>query len=62
MVYYSTVIYRYRTIFNLFVVEGIPQAEIAQMLGLEHTTVRTQYHRAKHKILDLLKKRGCYEG
>jgi len=52
----------YRTIFNLFVVEGIPQAEIAQMLGLEHTTVRTQYHRAKHKILDILKKRGCYEG
>ncbi|MEX8546353.1 MAG: RNA polymerase sigma factor [Mucilaginibacter sp.] len=51
----------YRTIFNLFVVEGIPQAEIAQMLGLENSTVRTQYHRAKHKILNTLKEQGYYE-
>lgn len=48
----------YRTIFNLFAVENIPHAEIAQMLGLEHTTVKTQYHRAKHKILNTLKVGG----
>ena len=44
----------YRTIFNLYAVENIPQAEIAQMLGLEHATVRTQYHRAKQKLLSIL--------
>ncbi len=49
----------YRTVFNLYVIENIPQAEIAQILGIEHTTVRTQYHRAKHKILNILKE-GAY--
>jgi len=49
----------YRTVFNLFVVENIPHAEIAQMLGIEYSTVRTQYHRAKHKILNILKE-GAY--
>jgi RNA polymerase sigma factor (sigma-70 family) len=51
----------YRTIFNLYVVENIPHGEIAQMLGMEHTTVRTQYHRAKHKIMNLLKHGGYRE-
>jgi RNA polymerase sigma-70 factor (ECF subfamily) len=51
----------YRTVFNLFAVENIPHAEIAQMLGMEHTTVRTQYHRAKHKILSTLKIGGYHE-
>ena len=46
----------YRTVFNLYAVEGIPQAEIAEMLGLEHTTVRTQYHRARQKIVAALQK------
>ena len=46
----------YRTVFNLYAVEGIPQAEIAQMLGLEHATVRTQYHRARQKIVATLQK------
>ncbi|HEY4326663.1 MAG TPA: RNA polymerase sigma factor [Mucilaginibacter sp.] len=51
----------YRTVFNLYVVEGIPQAEIAEMLGLENTTVRTQYHRAKQKILMILREGGYDE-
>jgi RNA polymerase sigma-70 factor (ECF subfamily) len=51
----------YRTVFNLYVVEGIPQAEIAEMLGLENTAVRTQYHRAKHKILTMLREGGYDE-
>jgi RNA polymerase sigma factor (sigma-70 family) len=45
----------YRTVFNLFAVENIPHAEIARMLGIEHNAVRTQYHRAKQKILITLK-------
>jgi RNA polymerase sigma factor (sigma-70 family) len=51
----------YRTVFNLYVIENIPHAEIAQMLGIEKTTVRTQYHRAKHKIIETLKA-GGYDG
>ena len=51
----------YRTIFNLFAIENIPHLEIAEMLGLEYTTVRTQYHRAKLKILNTLKQGGYHE-
>ena len=50
-----------RTIFNLFVIENIPHAEIAEMLGMEHAAVRTQYHRAKHKILNTLNEGGFHE-
>jgi RNA polymerase sigma factor (sigma-70 family) len=50
----------YRTIFHLYALENIPQAEIAQMLGLENTTVRTQYHRAKNKILHAIKVGGYH--
>jgi RNA polymerase sigma factor (sigma-70 family) len=48
----------YRTIFNLYAIENIPHAEIARMLGITNTTVRTQYHRAKHKIIETLKAGG----
>lgn len=50
-----------RTIFTLFVIENIPHAEIAEMLGMEHAAVRTQYHRAKHKILKALNEGGFHE-
>ncbi|WP_447641401.1 MULTISPECIES: RNA polymerase sigma factor [Chitinophagaceae] len=46
----------YRTVVNLYLVEGLPQEEIAEILGISHATVRTQYHRAKKKILFLLQK------
>ncbi len=45
----------YRTVFQLFAIENIPQAEIAQMLGMSHTGVRTQYSRARKKVLETLK-------
>lgn len=48
----------YRTIVQLYLIENIPQEEIAQMLGISHNNVRTQYHRAKHKILKTLKEGG----
>lgn len=51
----------YRTVFTLYAMENIPQAEIARMLGVEHTTVRTQYHRARWKILNKLKVGGYHE-
>ncbi|MVN92654.1 RNA polymerase sigma factor [Mucilaginibacter aquatilis] len=50
----------YRTIFQLYAVENIPQVEIAQMLGMSNSTVRVQYFRAKAKVLEMLKE-GHYE-
>jgi RNA polymerase sigma factor (sigma-70 family) len=51
----------YRTILNLYLFEQLSQEEIAGMLGLSHSTVRTQYHRAKKKILLSLKDKSYYE-
>ncbi len=48
----------YRTVVNLYLMEEIPQEEIGQMLGISHNTVRTQYHRAKQKLLTILKEGG----
>ncbi|MGV3761513.1 MAG: RNA polymerase sigma factor [Parapedobacter sp.] len=47
----------YKTILSLYLFEDIPQDEIAEMLGISHSTVRTQYHRAKKKIIQSLKDR-----
>lgn len=40
----------YRTVFNMYVIEGFSHAEIAQMLGINEVTSRTQFSRAR-KIL-----------
>lgn len=45
----------YKTIMCLYLFENIPQEEIGAMLGISHNTVRTQYHRAKKKVLLSLK-------
>ncbi|NCI45603.1 RNA polymerase sigma factor [Sediminibacterium soli] len=50
----------YRRVFQLYVIENIPQVEIAEMLGIANNTVRIQYHRAKQKILNLLKENGYH--
>lgn len=51
----------YRTIMNLYLFEKMSQKDIAELLGLTHITVRTQYHRAKNKILLSLKDKTYYE-
>jgi RNA polymerase sigma-70 factor (ECF subfamily) len=51
----------YRTILNLYLFEQMTQEEIAVLLGLSHSTVRTQYHRGKNKILLSLKDKSYYE-
>lgn len=51
----------YKTILNLYLFEKMNQEEIAIMLGISHATVRTQYHRAKKKILLSLKDKSYYE-
>lgn len=50
-----------RTITNLFLLENMPQEEIAKMLGLSHNAVRSQYHRAKKKIIQTLKNKIYHE-
>ena len=51
----------YKMIVNLYLFEKMNQEEIAMMLGLSPVTVRTQYHRAKKKILLSLKDKLYYE-
>lgn len=45
----------YRIIFNLFVIDELKQEEIASLLNISHNNVRTIYHRARKKVLDILK-------
>lgn len=51
----------YKTIVCLYLFENIPQEEIGAMLGISHNTVRTQYHRAKKKVLLSLKDKIYHE-
>ncbi len=37
----------YRTVFNLYAIEGYKHKEIAQMLGIDESTSKSQYHRAR---------------
>jgi RNA polymerase sigma factor (sigma-70 family) len=48
----------YRAVVSLYLMEEIPQEEIGNMLGISHNTVRTQYHRAKQKLMSILKEGG----
>jgi RNA polymerase sigma-70 factor (ECF subfamily) len=36
-------------------VEGYAQEDIAEILGIAHATVRTQYLRAKKKLLEIIR-------
>lgn len=46
----------YRTIFNLYVVEGYSHAEIAQMLNISEITSRTQFLRARKGLQEMIEK------
>ncbi|MES2005714.1 MAG: sigma-70 family RNA polymerase sigma factor [Bacteroidota bacterium] len=46
----------YRTVLSLHLLEQYRQEEIAEMLGISHATVRTQYLRAKKKLLEIIRK------
>ncbi|MXV17120.1 RNA polymerase sigma factor [Hufsiella ginkgonis] len=50
----------YKTVVCLYLFENISQEEIAMMLGISHATVRTQYHRARKKILSSLKDKAYH--
>jgi len=48
----------YRTVFNLYVLEGYKHQEIADMLGISINTSKSQLILAKEKLKGLLKKKG----
>ncbi len=47
----------YRTVLNLYAVEGYPHKEIAAMLDIEESTSRSQYTRAKAMLEEILVKK-----
>jgi RNA polymerase sigma-70 factor (ECF subfamily) len=47
----------YRTVLTLYLLEGYDHEEISQILGIAHSTTRTQYKRAKDKLIHLIKHR-----
>lgn len=48
----------YRTVLSLYLLEGYDHEEISQILGTSHNTVRTQYVRAKQRLLFIIKQGG----
>jgi RNA polymerase sigma-70 factor (ECF subfamily) len=52
----------YRTVFNLFVVEGYSHAEIASMLEINETTSRSQLFKAKALLKKMLTQEGYHYG
>jgi len=44
----------YRTVLNLYAIEGFPHKEIAAMLDIEESTSRSQYTRAKAMLEEIL--------
>lgn len=51
----------YRTVLSLYLLEGYDHEEIAEILQVAHVTVRTQYIRAKSKLVEILKAVNVYE-
>ena len=45
----------YRAVLSLYLLEGYDHEEIAEILNVAESTSRTQYMRAKQKLLQLLK-------
>ncbi len=48
----------FRTVFNLYAIEGYSHKEIGEMLGISETTSRTQLSRARVWLQNKIKERG----
>lgn len=46
-----------RIVFSLYLLEGYDHIEIAQILGITESTSKSQFMRAKRKIIEILKER-----
>ncbi|MEI2748517.1 MAG: sigma-70 family RNA polymerase sigma factor [Ferruginibacter sp.] len=51
----------YRTVLNLYAIEGYSHKEIANMLEIEESTSRSQYTRAKAMLEDILVKKNIIQ-
>lgn len=52
----------FRTIFNLFAIEGFSHKEIGEMLHITEGTSRSQYARARQKLQEIIKRMYSYYG
>ena len=50
----------YKTVFNLYIIEGYKHREIAELLGISINTSKSQLILAKKRMRDLLKKKEGY--
>ncbi len=48
----------YRLVLSLYLLEGYDHEEIGQILDISENTSRTQFLRAKRKLIDILSKKG----
>lgn len=48
----------YRVVLSLYLLEGYDHEEISQVLNITENTSRTQFLRAKRKLLEILKRKG----
>lgn len=48
----------YRTILNLYAVEGYSHKEIGETMNISEATSRSQYSRARARLVEMLEKRG----
>lgn len=44
----------FKTVFNLYAIEGYSHKEIGQMLGISESTSKSQYNRARVKLMGIL--------
>ena len=44
----------YRTVFNLYTIEGKSHREIANMLGIKEASSASQYHRARNMLAHMI--------
>ena len=51
----------YRTVISLHLFEELDYVEIATLMGISATTVRTQYHRARKKLVEMIRKEANNE-
>lgn len=50
----------YRTVFNLYVIEGYAHKEIAQMLGVSENTSKSQLRKARNQLMNDINKEKNY--
>jgi RNA polymerase sigma factor (sigma-70 family) len=50
----------YRTVFNLYVIEGYSHKEIAGMLGISESTSKTQLKKARNRLMNCINEEKKY--